>query len=101
MFEDHKTGRSKIAKRGRAPWLLYVANTILDPDEIRMEQGGHGDRSLFMLGRYLVRNATMGVLTVFKEDGKVWTGWTGFQDHRPEYLEAKRGGILIYRRPET
>jgi hypothetical protein len=100
MFVDHKTGVSKVTKAGRAPYLLYVARTILDPDEIRLREGGHGDRALYLLARYIIRQEVMNLFAVFKEDGKVWVGRTGYQDHRPEYLKSKRGGILIYRRPE-
>jgi hypothetical protein len=39
------------------------------------------------------------VLSVFKEEGKVWTGWTGYQAFRDVYLESKRVSTLIYRRP--
>jgi SPP1 gp7 family putative phage head morphogenesis protein len=101
MFVEHKTGGSKVTKAGRAPYLLYVASTILDPDEIRLHEGGHGDRALYLLSRYVIRQDVMNIFAVFKEDGNVWTGRTGYQDHRPEYLKSKRGGILIYRRPET
>lgn len=98
LFEDHKTGRSKIDKNGRAPWLLYVAHTILDPDEIRLVEGGHGDRALYLLARYLVKGKTVGIISVFKEDGEVWTGWTGYQIPTETYLNGKRkDGVLIYR----
>lgn len=101
MFEDHKTGKSKIAKNGRAPWLPYLARTILDPDEIRLHEGGHGDRSLYLLSRFAIRSEVVNMFSVFNRDGEVWTGWTGYQDHRQAYLELKRrNGILIYRRPE-
>lgn len=101
LFEDHKTGRSKIDKNGRAPWLLYVAHTITDPDEIRLVEGGHGDRSLYLLASYLIKGKLMNIITVFKEDGKVWTGWTGYQSDSATYLESKRANsVLIYRRQE-
>lgn len=101
MFEDHKTGRSKINKEGRAPWLLYIAKTVLDPDEIRLHQGSHGDMALYLLARFAVKKGALNVLAVFKEDGMVWTGWTGYQNFRPDYFESKRDGTLIYRRQET
>lgn len=101
MFEDHKTGKSKIEKRGRAPYLLHVAETVLDPDEIRLHQGGHGERALYFLSRFLIKREVMNIFAVFNQDGEMWTGWTGYQDRRPEYLELKRrGGVLLYRRPE-
>ena len=99
MFEDHKTGRSKILKRERAPWLLYVAKTVLDPDEIRLHQGGHGDRTLYLLSRFEVRRGMLNTLAVFKEDGKVWTGWSGFPSWKEAYLDEKRNeSVRIYMR---
>jgi hypothetical protein len=101
MFEEHNTGASKITKRGRAPWLLYIAETVRNSDEIRLHQGDYGDRSLYLLARFSVVRGVLNVVAVFKEDGRVWTGCTGYQDFRPEYMQSKRGGVLIYRRPET
>lgn len=101
MFEDHKTGKSKITKNGRAPWLLYLAETILDPDEIRLVEGGHGDKSMYLLGRYIVRGSVTNLIAVFKQDGRVWTGWTGYQSNKSDYLEEKRSeSILIFRRSQ-
>jgi hypothetical protein len=33
MFTDHKTGASKLDKRGRTAYLRYIAETVLRPDE--------------------------------------------------------------------
>ena len=102
MFVDHKTGGSKVTKEGRAPYLLYVARTVSDPDEIRLHVGEYGDRALYHLARFTVRDRTLNTLTVFKEDGQAWTGGTGYQNFRADYFESKRAGnVLIYRRPET
>ena len=98
MFVDHKTGRSKVARAGRAQHLLYVARTALDPDEIWLHRGGHGDRSLYLLSRYVVRGETIGVLAVFKEDGDAWVGWSGYQFKSEAYQAEKRKGTLVYRR---
>ncbi|MFA7241990.1 MAG: PBECR2 nuclease fold domain-containing protein, partial [Sulfuricellaceae bacterium] len=35
IFTDHKTGKTKITKNGRAPYLLYVAQAILEPRNLR------------------------------------------------------------------
>jgi len=52
-----------------------------------------------LLARYRIKGDILNVLSVFKEEGKVWTGWTGYQAFRDVYLESKRVSTLIYRRP--
>jgi hypothetical protein len=98
MFVDHKTGKSKITKEGRAPYLLYLAKTVSDPDEIRLHVNGYGDRLLHLLSRYVVRGGTVSVLAVFKENRDVWVGWSGYQFKSEKYLTQKRQDTLIYRR---
>lgn len=101
LFTDHKTGGSKIAKEGRSAYLLYLAKTIVDPDEILRHEGGHGDRALYLLAQLLLKSVVMNTIAVFKEDGKIWTGWSIYQTFRADYFESKRSGFLLYRRPET
>ena len=38
------------------------------------------------------------VLSVFKKQGKLWEGWSGYQTERSNYFRTKRDGVLIYRR---
>ncbi len=90
LFTDHLTGSSKIEKRGRLPYLLYLAKTINDPDEIRFHRGGHGDAALYLMGSYLVHGETMFVHSVFKHNGKVWTGWTGYPSWKKAHIDWKR-----------
>ena len=101
LFTDHKTGKTNIDKEGRSAYVLYLAETILSPDEILLHQGGHGDRSLYLLGRYIVKGLIMNVLVAFKNDGAVWTGWTGYQTFDRVYIAGKhKNQLLIYRREE-
>jgi hypothetical protein len=97
LFTDHKTGRSKITKEGRAAYLLYLAETIKNPDEVWMTTGAAGDRSLYYLAWYLIGGKETAMLAVFKERGKVWEGWSGYQSQNMAYIEAKRTGVLLYR----
>ena len=104
MFTDHKTGKTKIDKNGRAPYVPCIAETIKSPDEIRLITGDYGDRELYFLSRFLIGRNAIGVLAVFAERGKMWEGWTGYQVPLPArqvYFETKREGTLIYLRPET
>lgn len=103
LFLDHTTGRTKIDKNGRAPYVLYVAETVKRPDEIRLTAGHFGDQALYCLARYLIGTDTTNILVIFKARGKVWEGWSGYQipSRRAVYWETKREGTLLYRRLET
>lgn len=106
LFTDHKSGRLKIAKQGRAPYVPYIAETIKRPDEIRLRAGDYGDRALYFLSRYWIGNELTGVLAIFAERGTVWEGWTGYQmplksAAQAAYFESKRAGGVVFRRPET
>ncbi len=101
LFTDHKTGRTKINKEGRAAYLDYLAATIKEPDEIRLHEGSHGDRALYLLGRFIVKGKIMNTLAVFKADHRTWIGWTGYQTFRADYFESKRNDVPIYRRSQT
>ena len=79
--------------------MIYLAHNIVDPDEIRFFQGGSNDQFLYLIGRYVVRNKITAMISVFKRDGKVWTGWTGYQSESAKYLKEKRDeSVRIYLR---
>lgn len=98
LFTDHKKGGLKITKEGREKYLLYLADTIKNPDEVWLKTGEYQDNALYFLSRYLIKDQIIGVLAVFVESKKVWTGWTGYQSSKLNYFESKRDGYLIYRR---
>lgn len=102
LFTNHKQGGLKIAKKGRAPYVPYIAEAIKRPDEIRLVTGDFGDRSLHFLSRYEIARDLIGVLVVFVARGPVWEGWTGYQMplESSAYFESKRVGLLMFRRPE-
>lgn len=101
MFTDHKTGESKIDKRGRSAYLLYLAETIKRPDEAWLREGSFGDRTLTLLARFLVRGRSLPIVAIFKEDGAFWSGWSGYNAPQAGYIDRLRAGILVHRRPET
>ena len=98
LFTDHKTGKLKINKMDRSKYALYIADTLKNPDEIWIKSGDYDDRALYLLSRYTFKKDIINVLAVFKETGKVWTGWTGYQTIDADYFNTKREGVLIYRR---
>ncbi len=99
MFTDHKTQKLKIDKEGRDKYLLFLADSIRNPDEIWLQEGGHKDQKLEFLTRYVLGGGVVALLATFKQEGKIWTGWSGYQSMSPIYLESKRTGELLWRRP--
>ena len=101
IFTNHGTGKSKIGKAGRERYLNYIAQAVRDPDEMRLKRGGHGDLTMQIIARYMMGGDTFAILSTFKNEGKVWTGWSAYQTFNSEYLERKRSeSIAIYRRGE-
>lgn len=90
LFTDHKTGRAKINKEGRAPYVPYIAETLLRPDEIRLATGSANDRSLYLIGWYLIAKRATAIIAVFKELGAAWEGWSGYQSTNMDYIQTKR-----------
>ena len=105
-------GGWKVTKRKRAPVLLLLAETILDPDEIWLsvaekkdEQGrlgAHVDR------RYLRFDPKTGLVVIFDWNWRSWQ-WEGATTFPPQrkgksmrtdvrQMERRREGILLYRR---
>ncbi|MCX7112997.1 MAG: PBECR2 nuclease fold domain-containing protein [Proteobacteria bacterium] len=98
MFTDHKTGMSKMKREGRFHHVLFISDTIKNPDEIRLELGGYQDETLYLLSRYTIRGKLTHIITAFKKTGSLWTGWSGYQSTSETYFETKRNGALLYRR---
>jgi SPP1 gp7 family putative phage head morphogenesis protein len=97
LFTDHKTGGTKIDKQGRSAYLLYIAETIKRPDEIWIATGSAGDAVLYLLSRFIIDRKVTGIITAFKELGRVWEGWSGYQTTNMTYFETKRDQTLLYR----
>lgn len=98
MFTHHTTGESKLDKRGRSAYLLYLAEAILRPDEAWMTTGSFGDKTLVLLARFVRNRETFGAVAVFKESGKAWEGWSSYPSGKAAYIETLRDGVLVYRR---
>lgn len=97
MFRD-LDGNWKWFKRGRDVWALYVAEVILNPQEIwKLKRTGE-DR-LYFLGRFLRGSIPLEAIAVFQRDARYrWSnGVMAFvaDDRAGEYLKDKRRGWLL------
>jgi len=99
MFTDHLTKELKIGREKRDLHLLFLADSIIRPDEIWLQEGSHKDQTLMFLTRYVIGGEVTALLAAFKQEGKSWTGWSGYQSKSQVYLESKRTGELLWRRP--
>lgn len=101
IFTDHKTGASKMEKRGRAAYLLYLAENIARPDEAWIGTGTFGDATLVLLSRFIRGTECFGAVAVFKECKAGWEGWTAYHAPQPGYVEKKRRGVRVFLRSPT
>jgi hypothetical protein len=93
-------GEWKIMKGERAPWLLYTAFNIKEPDEIWREPGRRGGRDkLYYLSRFEVgRRGLLGCVAVFaRERGATgtWAGSTNYATTDEKYIYRKRNKEIL------
>ncbi|MCF8005090.1 MAG: hypothetical protein K9L32_12990 [Chromatiaceae bacterium] len=100
MFQDHKKGGTKISKRGRAPYLLYLAETIKAPDEIWAIGPALAPNELRLLSWYKISGEVVAMIAGFRPSKRTWEGWTGYQSPKMSYVNTKREGRLVYVRTQ-
>jgi len=101
LFEQ-LDGTLKVNKRGRARFLLLMAQALKDPDEIWIDWVVLQSGTVALRRRYLRRAGEPGGsagFTVFEWTRAAWYGVTTFSPS-DRYVEGQRNGALIYRRPE-
>ncbi|MCA3420999.1 MAG: hypothetical protein INF34_12840 [Roseomonas sp.] len=101
LFEQ-LDGALKVNKRGRARFLLLMAQALKDPDEIWIDWVVLQSGAVALRRRYLRRAGQPGGsagFTVFEWTRAAWYGVTTFSPS-DRYVEGQRNGALIYRRPE-
>ncbi len=104
-------GELKISKYGRKLDVMFMAETIKDPDEIWMgiiERGihGHEGRTERLIDRRYIRtDPKTGIVAIFELVKDVWSGKTIFaplakrgKKMAPNQIDKRRGGKLIYQR---
>lgn len=103
LFTVSKTGELKVTKRGREQFLLLLADSIKQPDEIwtRMEYFDHLQKSVVRrryISRFIIDGEVKPMLAVFEVGDDGWLGVTAFAPDSPEYLEQLRVGVRVYKR---
>lgn len=104
LFRD-PSGRSKIDKRGRAPYVLLFADAIKNPDEVWQDfadAGGTTNKKIMRrryVARFSIRGQETPALAVFETGPEGWTGVTAFSPEKMSNLETQaRRGVRVYRR---
>lgn len=98
LFRD-RNGKLKLFKRGREVYVVALAETIKNPDEIRLvpaPEEGLNDRRRY-ISRQLIEGHDRPGLVVFEETDDGWEGVTAFPPDASEY-ERIREGELIWKR---
>jgi SPP1 gp7 family putative phage head morphogenesis protein len=98
-----KAGGWKADKRGRGPWIAYLAELIVRPQEVWIEdiQGG---QKLYLLGRFQRGRDRLDAIAVFGRDGAtgrwaeghtayVFDGLTGLDRKRQSLLTNEKASI--------
>ncbi|MDF7667920.1 PBECR2 nuclease fold domain-containing protein [Orbaceae bacterium ESL0727] len=103
LFTVSKTGKLKVTKRGREQFLLLLADSLKQPDEIwaRMEYFDHLEKSVVRrryISRFMIDGEIKPMLAVFEVGDDGWLGVTTFAPDNPDYLEQLRVGIRVYKR---
>jgi len=98
-------GRWKSNKRGRGKFMLLLADTLRNPDEIWQEMVLHRDSGKYFLDRrYLARfhiienGTTRDGIVAFEMRGTQWHGSTVFSPDSSNPTEKRRSGNLIYKK---
>lgn len=95
LFRE-RGGEIKAAKRGRERYLLLIADTIKNPDEIWEGWGDYGGKSVLRrryVARWQVEGQDVPALGVFEVGPQGWVGVTAFSPDEMSYIEkrARRG----------
>ena len=97
-------GTLKIDKRGRAPYMLLMADTIKSPDEIWEGWGQFGDKAVLRrryVARWRIEGREEPVLSVFEAGPQGWAGVTSFRPDSIKNLDNRgRMGRRVYVRKE-
>ncbi len=102
LFRE-RDGSLKVGKRGRAPYVRLLADTIKDPDEIREAWAEWGDRRVLRrryVARWQIDGTDVPLVTVFETGPQGWVGVTAHSVRTAAQLDqrSRRGAALIYRR---
>jgi len=96
LFID-AAGNWKLDKQLRKTLILYLAEALLDPDEIWLAAGEKKSGDVFIERRY-VRSGDKNTVSIAWWNHRIWQGKTVFETGK-RYLDRNvRWGVLLYRR---
>lgn len=109
LFVDKETGELKADKQGRGTYMVLLAQTFKDPDEVWLnwqESNGafHLKRRYIKSYELVESGRVMYGLGVFEYGKDGWTGSTIFNSKversavsQLKYIDEQRDGLLVYR----
>lgn len=108
LFRNRKQGRWKIKKNNRHLYLPMLAEALEAPDEIWLrweKRGANWYLQRYYLRRFVMAGNQAAGMAVFRFNQKEWSGVTLFQPehegdpaHPHNYIDSRRGGLLIYQK---
>lgn len=103
LFKD-ANGAWKVKKNNRQKYMLLLASTLKQPDEIWEYWEVMRDGSKKLRRRYLSRvnigDRNRQAIVSFETGKDGWSGVTSFQSRDENYLSKQRKGAMVYRRPD-
>lgn len=103
LFIQRRTGKLKVNKNQRGQYMLLLAETLIDPDEIwvRLEYQAARKQAVVRrryIAQFEIPGQLVPALAVFEWSADGWSGITIHKDDRD--INDSRVGVRLYRRNE-
>ncbi len=91
-------GGWKLGKGGRARWLMFLADTLIDPAEVRFVYGAlNAPAELRVFGGYLFRGSPLHTMLVYVQTGNQWIGESAYQINRhADLVRYRKESVLLW-----
>jgi SPP1 gp7 family putative phage head morphogenesis protein len=90
-------GGWKIGKGDRARWLLFLADTLIDPAEVReVEAAPNAAREILLLGGYSMPRREIYAAIVFRQVRSQWVGVSAYDVFARTLSKYRAGSSLIW-----
>ena len=95
-----QSGDWKLGKSGRARWIDFLADTLVDPAEVRLADAApNAPEELLLLGGYTHGGKPLHTLLVFSRVGQQWQGRSAYQiDSTGDLARYRRQSMLAWLR---
>lgn len=98
-FFLRQDGSWKITKNARAQWIDFLADTLIDPAEVRLvEHASNAMAEIRLIGGYRLAGRDLYTVLVLKKLGDLWRGWSAFDTTTDKLEHYRRSSMLVWLR---